>query len=229
MRNWEAALLETFMVWVVAPLLRLYLHPRVEGRHRIPPEGRLIVVSNHLSFVDSFLVPIALLPRRVTVLTKAEYFEGKGLKGAFNRWFLTSMGYVPVRRGTGRAALGALDQGIEIIETGRAFALYPEGTRSDDGRLYRGRAGIGALVLSTGAQVLPVGIIGTERMQPVGQKIPTTFARVTVRIGEPMEFGQYAADPPGKARRMIADEVTQAIQKLSGQEYAGIYNDRAPT
>jgi 1-acyl-sn-glycerol-3-phosphate acyltransferase len=217
------------MYMVVRPLLMLYLHPRIEGRHNIPRGGRLIVAGNHLSFVDSFLIPLAVAPRRVTTLTKAEYFEGKGVKGAFARWFLTSMGYVPVRRGTGRAALGALDQAMEIIETGRAFTLYPEGTRSDDGRLYRGKPGVGALVLSTGAQVLPVGVINTEKMQPLGQKLPNPFVRVTVKIGEPMEFGQYAGDPPGRARRMIADEVTMAIQKLSGQEYAGVYNDRAPS
>ena len=217
------------MYWVIRPLLQLLLHPHVEGRHRIPREGRLIIASNHLSVIDSFIIPLAVLPRRVTTLTKAEYFEGTGVKGAFARWFLTSMGYVPVRRGDGRAALGSLDQGVEIIETGRAFTLYPEGTRSEDGRLYRGKVGIGALVLSTGAPVLPLGIIGTEQMQPVGKKLPNPFSRVTVRIGEPMEFGQYAEDPPGRARRMIADEVTEAIQKLSGQEYAGVYNDRAPS
>jgi len=217
------------MVRIVGPILRLLLHPRVEGRHLIPAEGRLIIASNHLSFIDSFIIPLALLPRRVTTLTKAEYFEGKGLKGAFARWFLVGMGYVPVQRGTGRAALGALDQAVDIIGSGRAFTLYPEGTRSGDGRLYRGRVGVGALVLSTGAKVLPIGLVGTERMQPVGHKLPSPFVQVTVRIGEPLEFAQYAGDPPGKARRMIADEVTMAIQKLSGQEYAGVYNDRAPS
>ena len=115
--------LDTFMVKVVGPILRVYLHPKVEGRHLVPAQGRLLIAANHLSFIDSFLIPMAVLPRRVTTLTKAEYFEGTGLKGAFVRWFLTSMGYVPVRRGTGRAALGALDQAVEIVESGRAF-LY---------------------------------------------------------------------------------------------------------
>ncbi len=100
------------MYWVIRPLLKLYLHPRVEGKHNIPRTGRLIIASNHLSFIDSFIIPLAVLPRRVTTLTKAEYFEGTGFKGAFARWFLTGMGYVPVRRGTGRAALGALDQSM---------------------------------------------------------------------------------------------------------------------
>jgi 1-acyl-sn-glycerol-3-phosphate acyltransferase len=222
-------LLDTFMTRVAAPFIRLWLHPKVEGADLVPLEGRLIVASNHLSFIDSFLIPLAVLPRRVTTLTKAEYFERPGIKGAFYRWFFAGMGYVPIRRGTGRAALDALDQAKEIVASERAFLLYPEGTRSDDGRLYRGRPGIGAIVLGTGATVLPIGIVGSDKMQPMGKKFPSPFARVTVRIGQPMEFGQYAGDPPGRARRMIADEVVQAIQKLSGQEYAGVYNDRAPT
>lgn len=222
-------MLDSFMVRVAAPIIRLWLRPRVEGAHHVPPEGRLLVASNHLSFIDSFLVPLAVLPRRVTIMAKAEYFEGTGFKGALSRWFFTSMGYVPVERGTGRAAMGALDQAVEIVESGRAFLIYPEGTRSPDGRLYRGKSGVGAIVLSTGATVLPVGVIGSQKMQPVGKKFPSPFARVTVRIGPPMEFGQYQGDPPGKARKMIADEVIQAIQKLSGQEYTGVYNDRAPS
>lgn len=222
-------MLDSFMVKVAAPFIRMWLHPKVEGAENIPPDGRLVVASNHLSFIDSFLIPLAILPRRITILAKAEYFEGTGIKGALSRWFFTSMGYVPIKRGTGRAAIGAIDQAMEIVESERAFLLYPEGTRSPDGRLYRGRTGLGAIVLSTGAAVLPIGIIGSQRMQPVGSRFPSPFAKVTVRIGPPLEFGQYEGDPPGKARKMIADEVIQAIQKLSGQEYAGVYNDRAPT
>jgi 1-acyl-sn-glycerol-3-phosphate acyltransferase len=224
---WRIALLNTFMVRVVAPILRLLLHPRVEGLRNVPPGGPLIVASNHLSFIDSFIIPLALLPRQVTFIAKAEYFERRGLKGTFSSWFLTSLGHVPVQRGTQRAALGALEQAKRILGAGGAFAIYPEGTRSLDGKLYRGRTGIGALVLDTGAQVLPVGVIGTDRMQPVGSSLPSPFARVVVRIGEPMEFGQYQNDPPARARRAITDEVIQAIQKLSGQEYTGVYNDQA--
>jgi 1-acyl-sn-glycerol-3-phosphate acyltransferase len=219
---------DTFMHRVVAPILWLLLHPRVEGAHNVPPTGPLIVASNHLSFVDSFIIPLALLPRRVTFIAKAEYFEQPGLRGRALRWFFSSLGHVPIRRGTGRAALGALDQSVEILEAGNAFVIYPEGTRSQDGRLYRGRTGLGAVVLRSGAAVLPVGVVGSDKMQPVGRSWPTPFARVVVRIGEPMEFGQYAGDPPGRARREITDEVVQAIQKLSGQEYTGTYNDRAP-
>lgn len=222
-------MLDSFMVKVAAPFIRMWLHPKVEGAENVPPGGRLVVASNHLSFIDSFLIPLAVLPRRITILAKAEYFEGTGIKGALSRWFFTSMGYVPIKRGTGRAAIGAIDQAVEIVESERAFLLYPEGTRSNDGRLYRGRTGLGAIVLSTGAAVLPIGIIGSERMQPVGKRFPSPFVRVTVRIGTPLEFGHYDSDPPGKARKMIVDEVIQAIQKLSGQEYAGVYNDRAPT
>jgi 1-acyl-sn-glycerol-3-phosphate acyltransferase len=218
--------LSTFLDRVVAPLLRLLLRPRVEGRDNVPGDGPLIVASNHLSFIDSFIIPL-VLPRHVTFIAKAQYFEGRGLKGRFVRWFLTSLGHVPVQRGAQRGAMGALEQALDVLRHGGAFGIYPEGTRSKDGRLYRGRTGIGWLVLASRAQVLPLGISGTDRMQPIGARLPRIRPRATVRIGKPMDFAQYRDLPPARARRSITDDVVSSIRELSGQEYAGIYNERA--
>jgi 1-acyl-sn-glycerol-3-phosphate acyltransferase len=218
--------LSTFLERVIAPLLRLLLRPRIDGRDNVPADGPLIVASNHLSFIDSFIIPL-VLPRHVTFIAKQQYFEGTGLKGWFVRWFLTSLGHVPVQRGAQRGAMGALEQALEVLREGGAFGIYPEGTRSKDGRLYRGRTGIGWLVLASDAQVLPLGIIGTDRMQPIGARLPRIRPRATVRIGKPMDFTQYRDLPPARARRAITDDVVSAIGELSGQDYAGTYNERA--
>ncbi|MBB4771970.1 1-acyl-sn-glycerol-3-phosphate acyltransferase [Actinomadura catellatispora] len=217
----------TFMTRVVRPILWLLFRPRVVGGDNVPSYGPLIVASNHLSFIDSFIIPLAV-PRPVTYIAKADYFEGGGLKKRFVRWFLTNLGHVPVRRGARRAAMGALEQGAEVLENAGAFAIYPEGTRSPDGRLYRGRTGVGWLALETGARVLPVALEGTEKIQPLGAAVPRVFGpRPTVRIGPPMDFSHYRDLPPAKARRAIADEIIETIQKMSGQEYAAEYNERA--
>ncbi|TYK51462.1 lysophospholipid acyltransferase family protein [Actinomadura decatromicini] len=217
----------TFMTRVVRPILWLLFRPRVVGGEHVPNYGPLIVASNHLSFIDSFIIPLAV-PRPVTYIAKAAYFEGGGLKKGFVRWFLTNLGHVPVRRGARRAAMGALEQAAEVLENAGAFAIYPEGTRSPDGRLYRGRTGVGWLVLESGARVLPVALEGTEKIQPIGASLPRVFGpRPTVRIGPPMDFSHYRDLPPAKARRAITDEIVETIQKMSGQEYAAEYNGRA--
>jgi 1-acyl-sn-glycerol-3-phosphate acyltransferase len=217
---------ETFLRRVVAPFLRLLFRSRVEGVEHVPADGPLIVASNHLSFIDSFIIPLAI-PRPVSFIAKASYFEGKGLKGRFVRWFMSTLGHVPIQRGAQRAAMGALEQAVEILGDGGAFAIYPEGTRSEDGRLYRGRTGVGWLVLASGAKVLPIGLEGTDRIQPVGAAWPRMGVRATIRIGPPMDFSGYQDLPPAKARRTITDEIIGTIQKLSGQEYTGTYNERA--
>ncbi|TDC97111.1 lysophospholipid acyltransferase family protein [Actinomadura sp. 7K507] len=217
----------TFMTRVVRPILWLLFRPRVVGGENVPSYGPLIVASNHLSFIDSFIIPLAV-PRPVTYIAKADYFEGGGIKKRFVRWFLTNLGHVPVRRGARRAAMGALEQAAEVLDHAGAFAIYPEGTRSPDGRLYRGRTGVGWLALESGARVLPVALEGTEKIQPIGASMPRVFGpRPTVRIGPPMDFSHYRDLPPAKARRAIADEIVETIQKMSGQEYAEEYNDRA--
>jgi len=217
----------TFMTRVVRPILWLLFRPRVVGGENVPSYGPLIVASNHLSFIDSFIIPLAV-PRPVTYIAKADYFEGRGIKKRFVRWFLTNLGHVPVRRGARRAAMGALEQGAEVLQNAGAFAIYPEGSRSPDGRLYRGRTGVGWLALETGARVLPVALEGTEKIQPLGASLPRVFGpRPTVRIGPPMDFSHYRDMPPAKARRLIADEIIETIQKMSGQEYVPEYNGRA--
>ncbi|WP_308468286.1 lysophospholipid acyltransferase family protein [Rathayibacter soli] len=208
---------------VLTAIARVLYRPRVVGRKNIPKHGSVILASNHLSFIDSIVIPITA-PRRVQFLAKAHYFEGTGLIGGIQRAFFTAIGAVGVRRGAGQAAQDALEQSKQIIETGSAFALYPEGTRSQDGRLYKGRTGVAWLALSTGAPVVPVGLIGTDRLQPPGKAIPR-LRRVTVVFGEPIDVSACGAATSGKARRLATDEIMTAIQKCSGQELAGVYNE----
>ncbi len=193
---------------------------KVEGRANVPARGPVIVASNHLSFMDSVVIRLAA-PRRVHFLAKAEYFQGKGVRGRLVRWFFTAVGSVPVSRGEHRAATAALDTAREVLDAGNAFGIYPEGTRSLDGRLYRGRTGVAWLALTTGAPVVPVALAGTERLQPVGTRLPRPH-RVTVRFGEPLTF---TGDPASaRARRAVTDEVMRAIAELSGQDRADRFN-----
>ncbi|MFL6121992.1 lysophospholipid acyltransferase family protein [Actinophytocola sp.] len=189
---------------------------RTDGREHVPAAGPVILASNHLSFIDSVVLRLAA-PRQVTFLAKAEYFTGRGLRGWFMRWFFTAVGSVPVARGQHRAATAALDTALEVLAAGRVFGIYPEGTRSLDGRLYRGRTGVAWLALTSGAPVVPVALDGTDRLQPVGKRIPRP-ARVTVRFGRPLRF---TGDPASaRTRRAVTDDVMRAIGELSGQERA---------
>ncbi|WOF22092.1 lysophospholipid acyltransferase family protein [Microbacterium betulae] len=210
---------------VLAPLARTVYRPKMEGRENIPPKGAVIFASNHLSFIDSIVIPIAAAPRPVHFLAKSDYFTGRGLKGWFSRTFFTAVGAIPVDRGAGQAALDALDRQREILDTGAAVALHPEGTRSRDGRLYKGRTGVAYLALETGAPVVPIGLIGTDRVMPVGAKMPSLTERVTVRFGEPLDLSVHGPASSGKARRAATDEIMTAIHALSEQELAGVYNE----
>lgn len=211
---------------VIAPTLRLFLRPTVTGIENIPRTGPAIIASNHLSFFDSIVIP-AVSPRQISFLAKAEYFTGTGVKGALSRFFFSSTGQIPVDRDDTRAGQRSLELALECLHGGGAFGIYPEGTRSRDGRLYRGHTGIGHLVLSSGAPVVPVALTGTENIQPVGAKYIRP-AKVTVQFGKPIDFsGRFDGVPAGKARRAIADEVMEAIHAMSGQELAGEYNKRA--
>lgn len=209
----------------LAPLARLIYRPRVEGRENLPREGSVIFASNHLSFIDSIAIPVAVAPRPVHFLAKSSYFEGTGFAGWATRTLFTAAGAIPVRRGAGQAALDALDQQRQILETGAAVALYPEGTRSLDGRLYKGRTGVAFLALQTGAPVVPVGLIGTDRVMPVGAKFPSLRERVTIRFGKPLTLTHHGPASSGKARRAATDEIMTAIHALSGQELADAYNE----
>jgi 1-acyl-sn-glycerol-3-phosphate acyltransferase len=212
---------------IVPPLLRLIWRPRVTGRERVPRTGGVILASNHLSFVDSVVIP-STAPRPVRFLAKSDYFTGTGLKGkALKVWF-EGLGMLPVDRDDPQAALGSLDTALDVLRRGEAFGIYPEGTRSRDGRLYRGRTGVAHLALTAGVPVVPVGLKGTEQLQPVGSNIPR-LVRVEVAFGDPIPVaGRFEGMALGKARRLLTDEIMAAIQALSGQAEAGVYNDRAP-
>jgi 1-acyl-sn-glycerol-3-phosphate acyltransferase len=219
-------LLYWFMYRVVRPLLRIVFRPVVVGLENVPEEGPVILASNHLSFVDSVLIPL-VVPRRVTFIAKAEYFEGKGVARLLGS-FLSAMGHIPVPRTEQRAAVAALDIALGVLSDGNAFAIYPEGTRSEDGRLYRGHTGVGWLALNADARVLPVAVKGTEKIMPVGAKIPLPrLRRPGVKFGKPIDYTAFADMPPAKGRRAMVDELMKEIQKLSRQEYAGVYNERS--
>ncbi|AKU18171.1 lysophospholipid acyltransferase family protein [Luteipulveratus mongoliensis] len=212
---------------VVAPALRAVFRPTVEGRENVPRTGAVILASNHLSFVDSVVIPM-VAPRQVHFLAKSSYFTGTGLKGAALRMWMTSMGMIPVERDDTRAAANSLEIALRVLNEGKAFGIYPEGTRSRDGRLYRGRTGVAHLALETGAPVVPVGIEGTPDIQPIGSNRPRV-AHATIRFGEPLRFVErYAGVPAGKARRQVTDEIMDAIHELTGQERAGTYNEHPP-
>jgi 1-acyl-sn-glycerol-3-phosphate acyltransferase len=212
---------------VVPPLARAIWRPVVEGVHNIPATGGVLLASNHLSFMDSVAIPV-VAPRKVVFLAKEEYFTGTGVKGRLTRAWFEATGMIPVDRGDVRSALDSLDIALEVLGRGEAFGLYPEGTRSRDGRLYRGRTGVAQLALVSGAPIVPVGLVGTDQLQPVGSRLPR-LARVTIRFGEPIHVaGRYDGVPPGRARREITDRVMAEIQRLSGQEQAGTYNERPP-
>lgn len=213
-----------FMSTIVRRLLRVVFRPIVAGTENVPIDGPVIIASNHLSFVDSVLIPL-VLPRRVTFLAKAEYFEGSGPAKVLGT-FLSAMGHIPVPRTEQRAAVAALDIALQALDEGNAFAIYPEGTRSEDGRLYRGHTGVGWLALNAHAVVVPAAVRDTQRIMPVGARLPR-IVRPGVTFGKPIDYKPYADMPPARGRRAIVDDVMQEVQRLSGQEYTGTYNERS--
>jgi 1-acyl-sn-glycerol-3-phosphate acyltransferase len=207
---------------LIGPPMRLLTGLRVEGRENVPREGGLIVASNHLSFVDSIVIPLAS-GRQVHFLGKSEYFEGKGLRGAAVRWFHSTGGTIPVDRTDPRAAAASLEMSEDVLRQGEAFGVYPEGTRSPDGRLHRGRTGVARMALSTGATLLPCGVIGTDHVQPSGSN-GFRPAKVTVKFGPPIDVAGLSAQFQKAALlRAITDATMTAIGELSGQEYSGQY------
>ncbi|MFJ9075292.1 lysophospholipid acyltransferase family protein [Streptomyces sp. NPDC102278] len=206
----------------LGPLLRLLFRPRIEGLENIPAEGAAIIAGNHLSFSDHFLMP-AILKRRITFLAKAEYFTGPGVKGRLTAAFFRSAGQIPVDRSGKDAGQAALREGLGVLAEGELLGIYPEGTRSHDGRLYKGKVGVAAMALGAGVPVVPCAMVGTFEIQPPGQKIPK-IRRVTIRFGEPMEFSRYAGMESERAvLRAVTDEIMYAVLELSGQEYVDRY------
>ncbi|ALE86351.1 lysophospholipid acyltransferase family protein [Pseudonocardia sp. HH130629-09] len=217
--------MQLFIRYVLAPVVRLVWRPRVRGADRIPATGPVILAANHRAAVDTAFIPL-VAPRQVAFLGKAEYFTGRGLRGRLMAAFLGALGYIPVDRANARAGLAALAAGREVLERGGAFGIYPEGTRSLDGKLHRGHTGVASLALSTGAVVVPVGLIGTERVQPIGRLFPR-LARVEIRFGRPLEFSRYDGLEGAPAiRRAVTDEIMDAIADLSEQTYVDSYHRR---
>jgi len=210
----------------LAPLARLIFRPRIIGRANVPKNGAVLIASNHLSFIDSVVITL-VAPRSVSFLAKSSYFTGTGFRGWVSRAFFTGVGAIPVERGAGQAAQDALNSGLDVLKHGEAFSIYPEGTRSRDGRLYKGRTGVAWLALTSGAVVVPVALTGTQDLQPVGAKLPR-LARVTVEFGAPLELGVHGSADSGRARRAATDAVMEAIHRMSGQELAGVYNEPPP-
>ncbi|MFJ5274453.1 lysophospholipid acyltransferase family protein [Streptomyces sp. NPDC088358] len=207
---------------LLGPLLRLVFRPRIEGLEHIPPSGGAIVAGNHLSFSDHFLMP-AILKRRITFLAKAEYFTGPGIKGRLTAAFFRSAGQIPVDRSGKEAGQAAIREGLGVLRQGHLLGIYPEGTRSHDGRLYKGKVGVAAMALKARVPVVPCAMIGTFEAQPPGQKIPDLHP-VVIRFGEPLDFSRYAGMENEKViLRAVTDEIMYAILALSGQEYVDRY------
>ena len=216
--------------WVVKAILGPFLalfRPWTEGTENVPREGPAILASNHLSFADHFFGPLPL-PRKVTFLAKAEYFTGRGLKGLVSKAFFRGVGQIPVDRGGGEASERALATGLRVLAGGRLLGIYPEGTRSPDGRLYRGKTGVARLALESGAPVIPTAMVGTFDFMPPGRLWPRLRIRPGVRFGKPLDFSRYSGlASDHMVLRAVTDEIMYALMELSGQEYVDEYAQRA--
>jgi 1-acyl-sn-glycerol-3-phosphate acyltransferase len=207
----------------LGPLLRLVWRPWIEGREHIPDDRPAILASNHLSFCDSFFLPL-LAPRKVTFLAKAEYFTTPGLKGFFSRMFFSGVGQVPIDREDKDAARAALRTGVRVLSEGKLLGIYPEGTRSPDGRLYRGKTGVARMALESGAVVIPCAMVNTEIIQPSGRLVPKLRPRPGVRVGKPLDFSRYEGMAGDRfVERSMTDEIMYELMQLSGQEYVDQY------
>ncbi|MEV0276157.1 lysophospholipid acyltransferase family protein [Streptomyces sp. NPDC050610] len=211
---------------ILGLLMRVLYRPRVEGLGNIPASGPVILAGNHVTFIDSLFMSL-VVKRPVYFIGKDEYVTGKGLKGRLMAWFFTASGMIPVARDGGRGGVAALMTGRRVLDEGKAFGIYPEGTRSPDGRLYRGRTGVARLTLMTGAPVVPFAMIGTDKVQP-GGKGRLHISPVTVRFGEALDFSRYEGmDRDRYVLRAVTDEVMSDVMDLSGQEYVDVYATKA--
>jgi 1-acyl-sn-glycerol-3-phosphate acyltransferase len=218
-------LLYTIGQYTLAPLLRLAWQPTVQGLEHVPAEGGAILASNHLSVADEIFTG-AVVSRHIAFWAKAEYFTGTGIKGSFTAAIVRGLGAIQVNREGGRAALHALDAAIPALQGGDLVGVYPEGTRSPDGRLYRGRTGVARLAVLAGVPIVPVGVTGTDRVQPIGARVPRLGPRITIRFGKALEITGRTTDRT--SLREITDEVMSKIQALTGQEYVGRYPPKRP-
>ena len=206
--------------------LKIVFRPRAWGVKNVPRRGPVILASNHLSFSDHFFGPLPV-PRKVIFLAKSEYFTGRGLKGLISKVFFTGVGQIPIDRAGGAAGEQALRTGLQVLAAGHVLGIYPEGTRSPDGRLSRGKTGVARLAIDSGAPVVPCAMIGTFEFQPPTTIWPNFRVRPGVKFGEPLDFSRYHGLADAMLLRTVTDEVMQAIAKLSGQEYVDIDARRA--
>ena len=222
----EAWLLYGFSRTSLRGFAKVVWRPNVVGLDNVPDSGPVILASNHLSFIDSVMIPM-VAPRRVSFLAKAEYFEGTGVKGWAAREFFNGLGTVPVERSGSRDSVAVLETALSVLDGGGAFGIYPEGTRSRDGQLYRGRTGVGWLALRSGAPVVPVGLIGTDKIQPIGSRVirPQSFV---IKFGEPMDLSDCGEADDSRARRAATDRIMDKIAGLTGQSRVSSYNTRPP-
>jgi len=209
----------------LAPLLRLCFRPTIVGRRNVPRRGGVLLASNHLAFLDSVVITLVAI-RPVRFMVKDDYFSRPGLRGWVTKTFFRSIGAVPVHRGGGHAAQEALDAGLQVLRDGDAFSIYPEGTRSLDGRLYKGRTGVAWLALSAGVPIVPVAIRGTDELQPDGgSRFRIRPRTVRVEFGAPMDVSGIGPASSGRARREVTDAVMREIASMSGQVEAGVLNE----
>jgi 1-acyl-sn-glycerol-3-phosphate acyltransferase len=216
---------------VLGPILRLLYRPTIKGLENVPESGGAILAPNHESFLDDFLLPMVIRKRKVVMLAKADYFDKW-----WSAWFFKAAGCVPVRREGGSASLAALQAGIDALKEGKLVGIFPEGTRSPDGRLYRGKTGVARMALEARVPVIPVGLVGTYEAWPYDKKLPSS-GRVELRFGTPLSFERHYATPADRfILRSVTDEIMYEVMLLSGQEYADEYGakakehvDRSPT
>lgn len=207
---------------LLGPLLRVFCRPTIEGLEHIPTHGGAILASNHLAVVDSFVLPL-VVPRRITFPAKSEYFTQPGLIGRLKKAFFTGVGQIPIDRSGGSAARDAMDTAVRVLREGRLLGIYPEGTRSPDGRLYKGKTGVARMTLEAGVPVVPVAMIGTDRVNPIGSRMWRP-RKVHIRVGEPLDFSRYAGMEGDRfIERSMTDEIMYALMELSGQTYVDMY------
>jgi 1-acyl-sn-glycerol-3-phosphate acyltransferase len=208
--------------FLLGPILKALFRPWVRGMENIPTSGPVILASNHLSFSDSIFLPLQSR-RPVVFLAKSEYFTGRGVKGALTRWFFKATGQLPIDRSGGRASEASLNTGLRVLAQGQVLGIYPEGTRSPDGRLFRGRTGIARMALESKVPVIPVAMIDTEKVQPIGRRLPR-IRRIGIIVGEPLDFSRFDGMEGDRViLRAVTDEIMYELMKLSGQEYVDTY------
>lgn len=207
---------------VVGPLVKGIFRPWVTGAGRIPTEGPVILASNHLSFIDSIFLPL-VIERQMVFLAKSEYFTGKGLKGWLTKVFFRGTGQLPIDRSGGKASEASLNTGLRVLAEGKVLGIYPEGTRSPDGQMYRGRTGVARMILEARVPVIPVAMIDTEKAMPIGKRLPS-IRRIGVIFGEPLDFSRfYGLEGDRFILRAVTDEIMYELLGLSGQNYVDVY------